>query len=57
MITWENYRVADPDALVTPAMLQFQDMVDHNIRSACELAGGAGSHWSHDDPLSGQPRN
>ena len=41
MITWEKYRVSDPDALITPAMLQFQDMVDHNIRSACELAGGA----------------
>jgi D-serine deaminase-like pyridoxal phosphate-dependent protein len=47
MITWKNYRVANPDALTTPAMLQFQDMVDHNIRSACELAGGAENLFTH----------
>ena len=39
-IIWEKYRVADPDALATPAMLLFQDLVEHNIRSVCELAGG-----------------
>jgi D-serine deaminase-like pyridoxal phosphate-dependent protein len=47
MITWEKYRVADPDSLATPAMLQFQDMVDHNIRSVCELAGGAQNLFTH----------
>ena len=41
MINCQGYRVADPDALETPAMLLFQDRMDHNIRSVCELAGGA----------------
>jgi D-serine deaminase-like pyridoxal phosphate-dependent protein len=40
MITFGDYRVADPDALETPAMLLFQDMMHHNIRSVCELVGG-----------------
>jgi len=40
MITYGDYGVADPDALETPAMLLFQDMMDHNIRSVCEMVGG-----------------
>ncbi len=40
MITCQDYCVADPDALETPAMLLFQDMMDHNIRSVCEMVGG-----------------
>ena len=40
MITYQDYNVADPDALETPAMLLFQDMLDHNIRSVCEVVGG-----------------
>ena len=47
MIGWEEYRVADPDALETPAMLLFQDLIDRNIRSACELAGGAQNLIAH----------
>ncbi len=40
MITFQEYSVAHPDALETPAMLLFQDQMDHNIRSACEMVGG-----------------
>ena len=40
MITCQGYSVADPDALETPVMLLFQDMMDHNIRSVCEMVGG-----------------
>ena len=47
MIVSQNYRVADPDALETPAMLQFQDMMDHNIRSVCDLVGGGENLMVH----------
>jgi D-serine deaminase-like pyridoxal phosphate-dependent protein len=47
MITCEGYGVADPDALETPAMLLFQDMMDHNIRSVCELVGGGQNLMVH----------
>jgi len=40
LINFENYNVADPDALETPAMLVFQDVMNHNIKSVCELVGG-----------------
>ncbi len=40
MLTCRDYSVADPDVLETPAMLLFQDMMDHNVRSACEMADG-----------------
>ena len=40
MIKYKDYCVADPDSLETPAMLVFQDLVDHNIQSICELVGG-----------------
>jgi len=46
-ICWENYRVADPDALPTPAMIVFEALVDHNIRSVRELAGGARNLFTH----------
>jgi D-serine deaminase-like pyridoxal phosphate-dependent protein len=47
MITWQDYSVADPGALETPAMLLFRDMMDHNIRSLCELVGGGQSLIAH----------
>jgi len=47
MITCQDYSVADPDALETPAMLLFQDVMDHNIRSVCELAGGGENLIAH----------
>ena len=47
MITYQDYSVADPDALETPAMLLFQDVMDHNIRSVCELVGGGGNLIAH----------
>jgi len=40
MITCEGYCVADPDGLETPAMVLFQEVMDHNIRSVCEMVGG-----------------
>ena len=47
MITYQDYRVADPDALETPAMLLFQDMMDHNIRGVCEMVGGGQNLIAH----------
>jgi D-serine deaminase-like pyridoxal phosphate-dependent protein len=47
MITFQDYSVADPDALETPAMLLFQDMMDRNIRSVCELVGGGENLIAH----------
>jgi len=47
MITCHNYSVADPDALETPAMLLFQDVMEKNIRSVCELVGGGENLIAH----------
>jgi len=47
MITCQDYSVADPDALETPAMLLFQDVMDHNIKSVCELVGGGQNLIAH----------
>jgi len=47
MITWQDYCVANPDALETPAMLLFQDVVNHNIRSLCEMVGGGQNLMAH----------
>jgi len=47
MITWQDYCVADPGALETPAMLLFRDMLDHNIRSICEMVGGGQNLIAH----------
>ncbi len=47
MITCQGYSVAEPDAFETPAMLLFQDMMDHNIRSVCEMAGGGRNLMVH----------
>lgn len=41
MITCQDYKVANPDALETPAMLLFKDMMEHNIRNVCDLVGGS----------------
>jgi len=42
-----GYKVARPDELETPAMLLFQDAITHNIKSACELAGGGHNLMVH----------
>jgi D-serine deaminase-like pyridoxal phosphate-dependent protein len=47
MISCQGYRVADPDGLETPSMLLFQDIMDHNIRAACEIAGGGDNLMTH----------
>jgi D-serine deaminase-like pyridoxal phosphate-dependent protein len=47
MITFQEYTVVDPDALETPAMLLFQDLMDHNIRAACDLVGGGQNLIAH----------
>lgn len=43
MIEYPGYKVGEPEAIETPAMLIFEEAVDHNIRALCELAGG-GQH-------------
>jgi D-serine deaminase-like pyridoxal phosphate-dependent protein len=41
MIEYAGYRVGEPEGIETPAMLIFEEQVDHNLRLQCELAGGA----------------
>ena len=47
MITCQDYNVADPDALETPAMLLFQHVMDHNIRAVCEMVDGGQNLMAH----------
>ncbi len=47
MISWQDYTLVDPDALETPAMLLFQDVMDNNIRKVCELVGGGQNLMAH----------
>lgn len=47
MISCEGYCVAEPEALETPAMLLFHDVLEHNIRSVCEVAGGGENLLAH----------
>jgi D-serine deaminase-like pyridoxal phosphate-dependent protein len=47
VISWQDYNVADPDALETPAMVLFQGMMDHNIRNVCEMVGGGENLMAH----------
>lgn len=47
MITWQDYVVANPDALETPAMLIFRDAMEHNISEVCELVGGGQNLIAH----------
>ena len=47
LIKVENYTVAEPDVLETPAMLLFQDVMDNNIKSVCELVGGGENLMAH----------
>ena len=47
MIEYEGYKVADPDALETPAMVVFEDHLKHNLATAFELAGGPQNLMPH----------
>ncbi len=47
MIAWQDYSLVAPDALETPAMLLFQDVMDHNIRGVCEMVGGGQNLIAH----------
>ncbi len=47
MIEYGDYKLGDPDALETPSMLVFEDLVDYNIRTMCELADGGQNLMVH----------
>jgi len=47
MISRGDYRVADPESMETPAMVLFQDFLEHNIRSVCEQVGGGQNLVAH----------
>jgi len=47
MINPQQYSIADPESLETPAMVLFQDLMDHNIRSVCEMVGGGQNLIAH----------
>lgn len=37
---WENYKIDEPDAIETPALLIFEDALEHNIKKVLEIAQG-----------------
>ncbi len=47
MIEYEGYRVATPDALETPAMLVYDECLQHNIDSLCRLVEGGHHLLAH----------
>lgn len=47
MIEYDGYKIADPDTLETPAMVVFEDKLDHNTAAMCEIAGGGGNLMVH----------
>jgi len=44
---WEDYFLKHPEEIETPAMLVFEDKLEHNIRATVELAGGAQNLMPH----------
>ena len=47
VIKFEGYCVLDPDALETPAMVLFEQKLEHNIEAICDLVGGGGNLFAH----------
>lgn len=47
MIEYEGYKIADPDALQTPAMVVFEDVLKQNLEATFELAGGPQNLMPH----------
>lgn len=44
---WEDYIVAQPEDIETPALLVFEEKLEHNIRATVELAGGPQNLMPH----------
>ena len=47
MIKFNGYCVLDPDSLETPAMVLFEERLEHNIKAVCELVGGGENLFAH----------
>ncbi len=47
MLETVGYKVADPDSLETPAMLLFEEQLEYNITTMCDMAGGAENLMVH----------
>jgi D-serine deaminase-like pyridoxal phosphate-dependent protein len=47
MLEYAGYKVTDPDALETPAMLVFDQQLSHNLRALCDMAGGGQNLMVH----------
>lgn len=41
----EQYRLEEPDRLMTPALLVYPELVDANIKAAIRMAGGDPARW------------
>lgn len=41
----ERYRVPDVDAVATPALLIYRDVIEHNIAATVRVLGGQASRW------------
>jgi len=44
---WEDYILAQPEDIETPALLVFEEKLEHNIRATVELAGGPENLMPH----------
>ena len=47
MIKFGGYCVLEPDALETPAMVLFEQKLEHNIKAVCDLVGGGRNLFAH----------
>ena len=47
MIRFEGYCVLNPDDLETPAMVLFEQVLEHNIGAVCDLVGGGRNLFAH----------
>lgn len=43
----ETYRLKDPGPVISPALIYYKDIIEENIRSTIEVAGGANRLWPH----------
>ena len=43
----DRYRLRDPGAIVTPALIYYRDIIGENLRAMIRLAGGTERLWPH----------
>lgn len=43
----ETYRLKDPDAIVSPALIYYRDIIEKNVQTMIRIAGGPQRLWPH----------